>query len=154
MTPATQGPAAAPTTAAAAIEMLDLMMRLADLLAHETDLVRAGQVRDIGALQREKLRLSQLYQGAIKRLGAGGVKLIALPAPLRAQMVAAASRLADAAAQNERALRVGRAATRKLLDMLVDSVKSKLGPSIRYTARRTAPVRHAPALAIAFDRRL
>ncbi len=147
-------PAAAPQAAAQATGMLDLMMRLAELLAHETELVRAGHVRDIGALQREKLRLSLLYHSAIKQLNAAGVRIVALPAPLRAQIVAAGSRLADAVAQNERALRIGRAATRKLLDMLVESVKSKLRPSIRYTARRTAPVRHAPALAIAIDRRL
>ena len=102
----TQDPAAGPHPAAHATGMLDLMMRLADLLAHETELVRTGHVRDIGALQREKLRLSLLYQSAIKQLNAGGVKVIALPAPLRAQIVAAASRLADAVAQNEQ---IGRA---------------------------------------------
>jgi hypothetical protein len=150
----TQDPAGAPHPAANATGMLDLMMRLADLLAHETELVRAGHVCDIGALQREKLRLSLLYQSAIKELNAGGVRIIALPAPVRAQIVAAASRLADVVAQNERALRIGRAATRKLLDMVVESVKSKLSPSIRYTARRTVPVRHAPALVVAIDRRL
>jgi hypothetical protein len=133
--------------------MLDMMMRLADLLASETDLVRAGRVNDIGALQREKLRLSGLYQKVIKDLDASGVKIIALPAPLRAQIVAASGRLADVAAQNERALRVGRAATRKLLEMVVDSVKSRLKQSTRYTARATAP-RYVPALTVAIDRRL
>lgn len=150
----TQDSPAAPHPVANATGMLDLMMRLADLLAHETELVRTGHVREIGGLQREKLRLSLLYQSAIKQLNAGGVRIVGLPAPLRAQIVAAASRLADAVAQNERALRVGRAATRKLLDMVVESVKSKLRPSLRYTARRMAPVRHAPALAVAIDRRL
>lgn len=142
-----------PPTAMQSTEMLDLMMRLADLLAHETELVRSGHVKDIGSLQREKLRLSELYQNTIKELNAGGVKIIALPAPLRAQIVAASGRLAEVAAQNERALRVGRTATRRLLDMVVDSVKSRLKQSTRYTARATAP-RYVPALTVTVDRRL
>jgi len=154
MTQPTQHSAALSQVTTYATGMLDLMMRLADLLAHETELVRAGQVRDIGGLQREKLRLSLLYQNAIKQLDAGGVKIVALPAPLRAQIVAASSRLADVAAHNERALRIGRAATRKLLDMVVESVRSQLKPTTRYTARRMAPKRHAPALAVAIDQRL
>ena len=153
MTPPMPPPAVPAQVTSQATDMLDLMMRLADLLAHETELVRAGHVRDIGALQREKLRLSLLYQDAIRRLDAGGVKIVALPAPLRAQVVAASSRLADVAAQNERTLRVGRAATRKLLDMLVDSVKSQFKPLTRYDARRKA-TGYAPAFAVAIDRRL
>ncbi|MGO8916854.1 MAG: hypothetical protein ACLQJR_13195 [Stellaceae bacterium] len=154
MTQTRQDPAASPQITTQATGMLDLMMRLADLLAHETELVRAGHVPDIGTLQREKLRLLLLYQTAIKQLNASGVRIIALPAPLRAQIVAASSRLADVVAHNERALRIGRAATRKLLDMVVASVKSQLKSTTRYTARRMAPTRHAPALAVAVDRRL
>jgi hypothetical protein len=154
MTQTTQSPAPSPQITTHATGMLDLMMRLADLLAHETELVRDGHVRDIGALQREKLRLSLLYQTAIKQLNAGGIKIIALPAPLRAQIVAASTRLADVAADNERTLRIGRAAARRLLDMVVDSVKAQRASTTRYTARRMAPMRHAPALAVAIDQRL
>ncbi len=149
----TTPPPAAPQPALQATDMLDLMMRLADLLAHETELVGAGHVADIGALQREKLRLSLLYQDAIRRLDAAGVKIMTLPAPLRAQIVAASNRLADVAAQNERTLRIGRAATRRLLDMLVASVRSRLKPLTRYNARRKA-TGYTPALAVAIDRRL
>jgi hypothetical protein len=154
MTQTTQHSTPSPQITTHATGMLDLMMRLADLLAHETELVRDGHVGDIGALQREKLRLSLLYQTAIKQLNTSGTKIIALPAPLRAQIVAASSRLADVVAQNERTLRVGRAATRKLLDMVVESVKSQMRSTTRYTARRTAPRRHAPILAVAIDQRL
>jgi hypothetical protein len=146
-------PAPAPQSMQQATDMLDLMMRLADLLAHETELVRAGHVRDIGTLQREKLRLSQLYQEAIRRLDAGGVKIIALAPPLRAQIVAASNRLSAVVAENERALRIGRAATRHVLDMLVASVKARMKPLTRYNARRTAAA-YGPALAVAIDRRL
>jgi hypothetical protein len=153
MTQTTPPPAAPPQPTAQATDMLDLMMRLADLLANETELVRTGHVSDIGALQPEKLRLSRLYQDTIRRLDAGGVKIIALPAPLRAQIVAASNRLAEVVAQNERTLRVGRAATRRLLDMLVASVTARIKPLTRYNARRKA-TGYGPALAVALDRRL
>jgi hypothetical protein len=134
-------------------ETLDLMLRLADLLAHETELVRSGRISDIAPLQKEKLRLSQLYQQAIKTLQTSGTQIATLPASLRMQMVAASGRLADAVGENERVLRVGRAATRKLLDMVVDSIKARMKPLNRYNAKLTV-ARHAPALVVAVDRRM
>jgi hypothetical protein len=139
--------------AALATGMLDLMMRLADLMAHETEQLEAGRLRDIEPLQREKLRLSLLYQKSIKGLDASGAKIVALPAPLRAQIVAASARLADEVSQNERALRIGRAATRRLLDAIVESVHAKLRPLNRYNAR-LIPTRSPPVLAMAVDRRM
>lgn len=143
---------AAPQSGGPATEMLDLMMRLADLLAHETERVRSGHVQDIEPLQREKIRLSQLYQRKVQELEASGAKVAGQPAPLRAQIVAASARLAEEAAENERALRIGRDATRRLVDMVVASIKTRLKPASRYDARRAVqPARMAPC---AVDRRL
>lgn len=134
-------------------EMLDLMIRLADLLAHETTLLREGRVRDIAPLQTEKLRLSQRYQKALTDIAAGGYSIAALPSPLRAQIVAASHRLAETVTENERSLRIGRAAARRLLDCIVESVQTRLQPLNRYNARR-APARNGTMLAMALDRRL
>ena len=136
-----------------ATDILDLMMRLADLLAHETDRVRSGHVRDIEPLQREKLRVTRLYQRAVKDLEQSATKITALPVPLRAQIVAASARLADSVAENERALRIGCVAARRLLDLVVESVKDRLKPVSRYNAR-LASVSHAHMAAVAVDRRL
>ncbi len=136
-----------------ATAMLDLMMRLSELLGHETELLRAGRLRDIEPLQREKLRLTLLYQKALKALAAGGTTVSALPPPLRVQFVAASGRLADAVGENERALRIGRAATRRLLDAIVESVQAKLKPLRHYDARSRAAANVTP-LALALDRRL
>jgi hypothetical protein len=141
-----------PPRALQVTETLDLMLRLADLLSHETKLVRQGRIQDIEPLQKEKLRLSQLYQQAVKALHAGGAQ-IALPASLRVQIIAASGRLADAVGENEQVLRIGRAATRKLLDMVVDSIKARMKPLNRYNAKLTA-TRHTPALVVAVDRRM
>jgi hypothetical protein len=142
---------ALPKETTQATDLLDLMMRLADLLASETGLVRSGQVQDIAPLQREKLRLTLLYQNAIKSHQAGGTKLATLPAPLRAQIVAASARLAEAVGKNERALRIGRDATRRLVDMVVASLKDRLKPMSRYDARCT--MRPAAMVPCAVDRR-
>ncbi|HUC67259.1 MAG TPA: hypothetical protein VMA53_17595 [Stellaceae bacterium] len=151
-TPTPPAPASSPPVMTQATGLLDLMMRLADLLAHETERVRAGQVQDVGPLQAEKLRLSVLYQRAAKDLQASGTKITDLPVPVRAQIVATSSRLAEAATKNELALRVGRDATRRLLDMVVRSMRDRLKPVSRYDARRTPKlVRMAPC---AVDRRL
>lgn len=143
---------APPQQAAQATDLLDLMMRLADLLASETGLVRSGQVQDIAPLQREKLRLTLLYQNAIKSLQGNGTRLQTLPAPLRAQVVAASARLAEAVGKNERALRIGRDATRRLVDMVVATLKDRLKPTSRYDAR--CAIRSAAMVPCAVDRRL
>jgi hypothetical protein len=134
-------------------ETLDAMLRLADLLSHETELVRSGRIQDVAPLQKEKLRLSQLYRQAAKTLESSGAQIATLPTSLRMQIVAASGRLADAVGENERVLRIGRAATRKLLDMVVDSIKARMKPLNRYNAKLTV-ARHTPALVMAVDRRM
>ena len=151
--PLASPPLAAASLSEQATDMLDLMMRLAELLAHETELLRCGRVRDIEPLQREKLRLTLLYQKALKALTVAGATITALPAPLRSQFVAASARLADAVGENERALRIGRAATRRLLDAIVESVQARLKPLRHYNARSRTTTGSAP-LALAVDRRL
>ncbi len=143
---------AQPPRALQVTETLDLMLRLADLLSHETDLVRQGRIQDIEPLQKEKLRLAQLYREAVKTLQGGGAQLATLPTSLRAQIVAASGRLADVVGENERTLRIGRTATHKLLDMVIDSIKAQMKPLNRYNAKLTA-TRRTPALVVAVDRR-
>ena len=131
--------------------LLDVLSRLADLMTHETALLSAGQVQQIALLQREKLRLTALYQQAIKDAQQG---MISFSPALRAEVVAASARLAEAAVQNERALRIGRAATRRLIDMVVASIRSRVEPLQRYTRKRLTRSPVGPAMAFALDRRL
>lgn len=144
----------APAKPLEATNLLDLLQRLAELMAHETSLVAAGRVKDVGPLQREKLRLAALYQQAIKDFQSGSVSASALPTVLRTQIIAASARLAQVAVENERALRIGRAATRRLLDMVVDSVKERMKPLYRYTAQRLATPPGGVSVAFAVDRRM
>ena len=52
-------------------------------------------------------------------------------------------RLADAAVENERALRVGRAATERLIAAIVNAVKQSRRPLTGYAPRRNTPTRAA-----------
>lgn len=134
-----------------ATQLLDLLMRLADLMVSETAMLSSGHVRDIGPLQHEKLRLAALYQRAVKGIQSGSIKL---PPALRAQIVAASGRLAQAATENELALRIGRASTRRLLDLVVESIKSRVQPLHRYTAKRLTRPPGGTPMAFALDRRM
>jgi hypothetical protein len=132
-------------------DLLDLMIRLGDLLAHETELLRAGRVAEIAPLQREKQRLTALQQKALKDFAAAGAGQA--PPALRAQLAAAAQRLAQMVSDNELALRIGRAATRRLLDMVVDSINTQQRRTCRYNARLVT-VNSGPPQAVTLDRRL
>jgi hypothetical protein len=142
-----------PNTAAPVAELLGFMTRLADLLAQETALLRAGRVGEIAPLHSGKIELSARYAAAIKALDITPGTAPSLPAAARSQLAAAGSRLAAAAQENADALRIGGAATRLLLEMVIESVEAQRCPLSGYTAR-LAPARAAPLLALALDRHL
>jgi hypothetical protein len=134
-------------------ELIDLMTRLGDLLAHETEIVRSGRIGDVAPLQREKLRLLEAYKKALTECSASGMKLSALPPPLRAQLIDASTTLAQRVSENERALRIGCTATRRLLDSIVSAIQTQQRSQTRYNAR-LKPTQGATVLTLAFDRRL
>jgi hypothetical protein len=137
------------STPTSAVELLDIMARLADILTHETVLLRAGRIGDIAALQSEKLRLLAGCEAAAKARDPAS----APPSPsLRAQLAAQNLRLTTAAGENEMALRVGRAATRRLIDMVVESIQAQQSRVCTYGTGR-GPARQAPMLPITLDRR-
>lgn len=142
-----------PRTAPSPTALLDLMMRLGDLLAHETEIVRSGRIGDVEPLQREKLRLFDAYKKALEEFGESGMTLEGLPPPLRAQIVDASTTLAQRVKENERALRIGCTATRRLLDSIVSAIQTQQRPLTRYNAR-LKPTQGATVLTLAFDRRL
>jgi hypothetical protein len=139
--------------AVAAGELLDLMNRLMDLLAEETVLLRGGRVGEIAPLQSEKTVLATRYAAAIKALDVGPDKAPSISIGLRVQLAARSKRLAEVAQENAEALRIGGAATRMLLEMVIESVEAQRRPTSGYTAS-LAPAPSAPLLAVALDRRL
>ncbi len=90
-----------------------LAATLAALLERETALVRAMNVAGIAPLQAEKQRLTLMFQQAIK--SPVGAATASLKGPAKAAWLAQIRQLTAAAMDNERALRVGRAATERLI---------------------------------------
>ncbi|HXQ50993.1 MAG TPA: hypothetical protein VN802_07860 [Stellaceae bacterium] len=142
-------PSAAPGGAAMVPAIVALAGQLAGLLERETGLVRALKIAEIAPLQSEKARLTNLFQKALKQLGSP----TQLPAAAKSQWLLAGRRLADAAVENERALRAGRAATERLIAAIVNAVKLSRRPLTVYAPRRN--ISSEPRIAgVALDRRL
>lgn len=135
-----------------ASSLIALAGELAELLERETVLVRAMQIARIAPLQTEKSRLTLLFQKALKTLD-GPQGIAALPAAAKMQWLVVGRRLAAAAMENERALRIGRAAVERLVAAVVTAVTQSRRPPTAYSGRRAVPGRPRVA-GIAVDHRL
>jgi hypothetical protein len=143
--------AAAGSAVADAVSLADIADRLAALLTRETAFVRAMQIKEIGPLQGEKAQLTREYQRLLKGLAGATLKL---PAELKMRAMRAGQRLADAAVENERILRVGQAATDRLIAAIAAAIKRQRPPTTGYAPRKGMPPRMAAVAGIAIDRRL
>jgi len=153
--PPVRTPAAppAPIPAGEALPALIALARqLSDLLERETALVRGLKIAEIAPLQPDKTRLAQLFQAALKALDPKAIA--ALPAPLKSEWRAAGTRLSEATVANERALRVGRIATERLVSAIVQAVEKSRPATSTYTARRKTPDRQSRVSGLAVDHRL
>jgi hypothetical protein len=129
--------------------LLAIALELTRLLERETALVRGLKIGEIGPLQAEKLRLTRLLQQALKPL-AGGTPL---PPATKPKWQEAGKRLADAVIANERALRVGRAATERLVATVVKAVGDTRRPYRTYAPPRCR-VSERELAGVAVDRSL
>jgi hypothetical protein len=117
---------------------------LALLLEREPVLVKALKIAEIAPLQNEKTRLTLAFQKALKQ---------SPPSAASKPWMASGRRLAQAAIDNERALRVGRAATERLIGAVIAAVKQSRRALATYAPRHGLP--REPAIAgISCDRRL
>jgi hypothetical protein len=141
-------PIAPPTPPAGEPGLVALAGALADLLERETKLVRAMEIAKIAPLQPEKTRLTQHFQQALKMLD-----MNALPEAARLKWLVAGKRLAAAAMENERALRIGRAAVERVVAAVVSALSQSRRPPTAYSGRRSPPP-VARVAGIAVDHRL
>lgn len=111
---------------------------LAELLDRETSLLRAMKVSEIAPLQDDKRRLTKLCGTVLKSIDPKAP----VAKPLQDQWRAVSKRLGDAAIANEMALRVGHAATDKLVSAIVGHIEHRQSAKNGYA--RPTPV--APSL--------
>jgi hypothetical protein len=134
----------APADAQATAAVISHADELARLLERETALVRALKIAEIAPLQHDKTRLTLLIYKALKQ---------SPPVPSNKSWLAAGRRLAQAAIDNERALRVGRAATERLIATVITAVKQSRRPLTSYAPCRGVP-REPMIAGVSLDRRL
>ncbi len=148
MTPAPDQKTAAPVALDPA-QLFAVVHDLTALLERETALVRGLKINEIGPLQPDKTRLTQTLRKLLKQCE-GGAKL---SAAAKQKWVALGERLVAAATDNERALRIGRLATERLIGAVVRAVKESRRPHASYAPRKPA-LRDPGFAGVALDRRL
>jgi hypothetical protein len=146
--------AQSPALPCAAPDLISISTALADLLDRETSALSAMKVNEATALKDEKARLTRRYRAHLEELRAGRATLPAVASPARGQLTAVATRLADAAIDNERALRAGRAAVERVVAAIADAVALNQKRLAAYAPPRHAPSRPRPLAGVAIDRRL
>jgi hypothetical protein len=109
---AAAGPSNIPVLCAVANE-------LATLLDRETALIRAMKLMEIGPLQADKARLTQLCGTTLKTIDPA----VPVSNALKEQWRAVSKKLGDAAIANEMALRVGHAATDQLVSAIIGQIQ-------------------------------
>lgn len=131
------GPADIPALCSAAAE-------LATLLDRETQLIRAMRLQEIAPLQPDKVRLTQLCGAALKTIDP---KTPISPA-LKQRWQTVSKTLGDAAIANEMALRVGSAATARLVSAIIGYIQRRHNATTGYARPKPiAPGKPRPAFA-------
>ena len=131
-TPRNPLPSARGNTAAVAPSNLPVLCavatELATLLDRETALLRAMKLTEIGPLQADKARLTQLCGTTLKAID----PVAPVSNALKEQWRSVSKKLGDAAVANEMALRVGHAATDRLVSAIVGHIQKERSAAAGY----------------------
>jgi len=127
---------------------------LADLLERETAALSAMRLEDATALKDEKARLTRHYRAELEALRDKRTALPAPRSPEHVELLTVATRLAGVAAENERALRAGRAAVERVVAAIAQAVTANRQRLASYAPPRHAPARLRAIGGVAVDRRL
>jgi hypothetical protein len=118
-------PPARSNNAAASVSNLPVLCAVADQLAtlldRETALIRAMKIIEIGPLQADKARLTELCGTTLKTINPEAP----ISNQLKDQWRLASKKLGDAAIANEMALRVGHAATDRLISSIIGHIQKE-----------------------------
>jgi hypothetical protein len=126
---------------------------LASLLDRETALIRAMKLAEIGSLQADKARLTQICGAALKAIDPKAP----ISTALRDQWRAVSKRLGDAAIANEMALRAGHAATDRLVSAIVGHIEHRHNAAKGYERPNpvaTGAIRRSALAGVTIDRHL
>jgi hypothetical protein len=151
MTPSS--PPAVPNRAALP-QLAATIVRLTELVERETAVLQTPGMPGFVTLQEEKGRLTQAYARSVAEIGTASGGLDRLAPRLRAEMHAAATRLAQALLRNEAALRATTEATDRVLGTIIRALKQQRVGSTNYAPRRSGAGRSTLPAGMTFDQRL
>lgn len=144
-----------------ATALVDLMGRMAALLARETEAVRTRRpTAELAKIAREKEPMSLVYEEVSRLLRVDREGMAGLPAELKQSLKDAAGALYAASAENAEALRLGSEAQKLVVDTVVGAVnRSRSVPRTAYAphmggGRGYSPAPHGPATAATLNTRL
>jgi hypothetical protein len=127
---------------------------LATLLERETALIRAMKLQEIGPLQADKARLTELCGATLKAIDPAAP----VSSAVKEQWHRVSKQLGEAAVANEMALRVGHAATDRLVSAIVGQIQKDRAVTSAYARPKAiAPgaARRPPTLSgVTIDRSL
>jgi len=141
-------------TPSSAFDLITVQNALADLLQQETKALTTMRLKEATALKDEKARLTRRYRAQVEELRAKRTALPVPRSPEHVELLTAATRLAGVAAENERALRAGRAAVEQVVAAIAEAVTSNQKRLASYGPPRHAPPRPRAIAGVAIDRRL
>lgn len=137
--------------------LIDIASRLITLLGQETMLLRQMKIKDIAALQDEKLALTRAYEARTRDLNEHSGDLDAVDQAIRDELRATVNRFEDAAKANAIAVHAAQEANQRLMQAIVDIVSERRGRTEGYAADGTSTIKDArprEGLALSLDERL
>ena len=146
-------PSPQPSAPTALPQLAATMVRLTELVERETAALSTPGMPGFADLQAEKSRLTQAYAKSVAELGAASGGVAGLAPRMRAEMHAAATRLAQALVRNETALRATTEATDRVLGTIIRAIKQQRIASTNYAPRRNSATRSTLPAGMTLDQR-
>jgi flagellar biosynthesis/type III secretory pathway chaperone len=137
--------------------LIDVASRLITLLGQETVLLRQMKIKEIAALQEQKLALTRAYEARMRELNENSGELDVVDQAIRDELKATVNRFEDAAKANAIAVHAAQEANQRLMQAIVDIVSERRGRSEGYAADGTSTLKDArprEGVALALDERL
>jgi len=137
--------------------LIEIASKLIALLGRETALLRQMKIREIGALQDEKLTLSRAYEARVRALNKHGDAVDGVEQAIRDELRATVNRFQSAAEANSIVVRAAQTVNQRLMQAIVDAVNELRGRAETYGAdghRLGADLRPREGVALSFDERL
>ncbi len=135
---------------ARAHELIELSQSLVQVMAIETETLKAGRVRDIEPMQAQKTALSYAYETHMRDLATEPGMFNAIEPDLKAELTAAATQFEATAIDNKHAVQAALELNSRLVQVIADAVTSSSPSATGYTktgAAASATHRAAPTTA-------